>query len=121
MKIMTEGNPCATTVGIDLAKSVFSMHEIDEQGKAAMRRTVSHGKVMEVMAGVGPVTATAIVRNGGPRHRVQETGGNLPPGWGWCHGNTRLAARPGWDEITKQGDVYLCTLLIHGTRACWRG
>ena len=43
-----------TTVGIDLAKSIFSMHGIDEHGKAVMRRTVSRGKVMEVMAGIGP-------------------------------------------------------------------
>ncbi len=43
-----------TTVGIDLAKSIFSMHGIDEHGKAVLRRTVSRGKVMEVMAGIGP-------------------------------------------------------------------
>ena len=43
-----------TTVGIDLAKSVFSMHGIDEHGKAVLRRTVSRGKVMEVMAGIAP-------------------------------------------------------------------
>ncbi len=34
-----------TTVGIDLAKNIFSMHGIDEHGKAVLRRTVSRGKV----------------------------------------------------------------------------
>lgn len=29
-----------TTVGIDLAKNIFSMHGIDEHGKPVMRRTV---------------------------------------------------------------------------------
>ena len=43
-----------TTVGIDLAKNVFSMHGIDEHGKTVLKRTVSRGKVMEVMAGIGP-------------------------------------------------------------------
>ncbi len=41
------------TVGIDLAKNIFSMHGIDEHGKAALRRTVSRGKLMETMAGIG--------------------------------------------------------------------
>lgn len=42
-----------TTVGIDLAKNVFSVHGIDEHGKAVLKRTVSRGKVMEVMANIG--------------------------------------------------------------------
>ena len=43
-----------TTVGIDLAKNVFSVHGIDEHGKAVLKRTISRGKVMEMMAGIGP-------------------------------------------------------------------
>lgn len=39
-----------TTVGIDLAKNVFSVHGIDEHGKAVLKRTISRGKVMEMMA-----------------------------------------------------------------------
>ena len=54
MKIMTEGNPSGTTVGIDLAKSLFIMHGIDEHAKAVLRRTVSRGKLMETIAGIGP-------------------------------------------------------------------
>ena len=42
------------SVGIDLAKNVFSMHGIDEHGKTVMKRTVSRNKVMEVMVGIGP-------------------------------------------------------------------
>jgi transposase len=40
-----------TTVGIDLAKNVFSVHGIDEHGKAVLKRTVNRGRVMEIMAG----------------------------------------------------------------------
>ena len=43
-----------TTVGIDLAKNLFSMHGIDGHGKAELKRTVSRGKVMAVMAGIPP-------------------------------------------------------------------
>jgi len=43
-----------TTVGIDLAKNVFSVHGIDEHGKAVLKRTVSRSRVMEIMAGIGP-------------------------------------------------------------------
>ena len=43
-----------TTVGIDLAKNVFSLHGIDEHGKAVLKRTVSRARVLETMAGIGP-------------------------------------------------------------------
>lgn len=38
---MTEGNPCGTAVGLDLAKNILSMHGIDQHGKAVMKRTIS--------------------------------------------------------------------------------
>ncbi|MGH8035211.1 MAG: IS110 family transposase, partial [Lysobacterales bacterium] len=46
MKIMT--------VGIDLAKNVFSMHGIDEQGKVALQHTVRRDPLMEVIATLPP-------------------------------------------------------------------
>jgi len=39
-----------TTVGIDLAKNVFSVHGVDERGKTVLKRTVSRGKLLEFMA-----------------------------------------------------------------------
>lgn len=62
-----------TTVGIDLAKSVFSMHGIDEHGKAALKRTVSRGKVMEVMAGIGPCLV-GVEACSGAHHWARELG-----------------------------------------------
>jgi len=62
-----------TTVGIDLAKSVFSMHGIDEHGKAVLRRTVSRGKVMEVMAGIGPCLV-GVEACSGAHHWARELG-----------------------------------------------
>jgi transposase len=62
-----------TTVGIDLAKSVFSMHGIDEHGKAVLRRTVGRGKVMEVMAGIAPC-GVGVEACSGAHHRARELG-----------------------------------------------
>ena len=39
-----------TTVGIDLAKQVFSVHAVDGQGKVILRRTVRREKLSELVA-----------------------------------------------------------------------
>ena len=44
----------------------------------------------------------------------------LLPGWGSPLGSTRVAARSGSGQITRQGDGYLRTLLVHGARAYLR-
>jgi transposase len=62
-----------TTVGIDLAKNIFSMHGIDEHGKAVLRRTVSRGKVLEVMAGIGPCLV-GLEACSGAHHWARELG-----------------------------------------------
>lgn len=39
-----------TSVGIDLAKNVLSVHGVDAHGKVGLRKTVSRGKLIELMA-----------------------------------------------------------------------
>ena len=39
-----------TTVGIDLAKNVFSLHGIDANGAVVLRKTVSRARLIEVVA-----------------------------------------------------------------------
>ncbi len=39
-----------TTVGLDLAKSVFTVHGVDEHGNTVLRKTVRRAKVLEVFA-----------------------------------------------------------------------
>ena len=36
-----------TTVGIDLAKNVFSLHGVDANGAVVLRKTVSRARLME--------------------------------------------------------------------------
>jgi transposase len=43
-----------TTVGLDLAKQVFSVHGVDEHGKAVLKKRVSRGKVLEFFAQLPP-------------------------------------------------------------------
>jgi len=43
-----------TTVGIDLAKAVFSLHGVDGAGRAVLRRTVRRDQLVEVVAGLSP-------------------------------------------------------------------
>ncbi len=43
-----------TTVGIDLAKYVFSVHGVDIHGKVVIRKTVSRGKLLECFANLPP-------------------------------------------------------------------
>jgi transposase len=44
----------ATTVGIDLAKNVFSVHGVDAHGKVVLKKTVSRGKLLELFANLSP-------------------------------------------------------------------
>ena len=43
-----------TTVGIDLAKSVFSVHAIDEEGQVVLRKSITRARLMS-LAGQWPV------------------------------------------------------------------
>ena len=43
-----------TTVGIDLAKSVFTVHGVDAAGRTVLRKTVRRERLMELMAALPP-------------------------------------------------------------------
>ena len=43
-----------TTVGVDLAKSVFTVHGVDRVGRTVLRKTVRREKLMELSAGLPP-------------------------------------------------------------------
>ena len=43
-----------TTVGVDLAKSVFSVHGVDAAGHTVLRKTVRREKLMELIAALPP-------------------------------------------------------------------
>ena len=43
-----------TTVGIDLAKNVFSLHGVDAEGAVVLRRSVNRAKLLELIAQLSP-------------------------------------------------------------------
>ncbi len=42
------------TIGIDLAKNVFSIHGVDAYGKCVLRKTVKRNRLLEVFANLPP-------------------------------------------------------------------
>jgi len=43
-----------TTLGVDLAKSVFQLHGIDESGKVVLRKKVRRGALLDVLSSLAP-------------------------------------------------------------------
>ena len=43
-----------TTVGIDLAKNILSVHGVDAGGKAVLRKSLARSKLIELMAQLPP-------------------------------------------------------------------
>lgn len=47
-------NRAITVIGLDLAKSIFQVHGIDEEGGVVLRRKLSRAKVLDFFAKLGP-------------------------------------------------------------------
>lgn len=43
-----------TTIGIDLAKNVFSLHGVDAQGKVRLKKAASRSKLLECFVNMPP-------------------------------------------------------------------
>lgn len=56
-----------TTVGMDLAKSVFTVHGVDEHGKTALRKTVRRAKRLERFAQM-PSCVVGMEASSGAQH-----------------------------------------------------
>src|SRR5260221_12301016 len=66
-----------TTVGIDLAKAVFSLHGVDRTGRMVLRRTVRREQLVKVVAGISPGLIGIEACSGGHEwgRRVSKVGG----------------------------------------------
>lgn len=60
-----------TTVGLDLAKSVFTLHGTDEHGNSVRRRTVRRPKLLELFAQL-PGCLVGMEACSGAQHWVRE-------------------------------------------------
>lgn len=111
----------------DLARELFSgLHtrllELDEQvadyDQRLQRLAVAMEPARRLMAvgGIGPITATALVASLGDA-RVFRNGRQLAAWLGLVPRQHSSGERARHGRITKRGDRYLRTLLIHGARA----
>ena len=62
-------------------------------------------------------TASALVAIDRRRARTSTTAGSSRLGWAWCRDSTPAAASRTLLGMSKRGDAYLRTLLIHGARS----
>ncbi len=60
-----------TTVGLDLAKSVFTLHGVDERGNMVLRKTVRRAKLLELFAQL-PACVVGMEACSGAQHWARE-------------------------------------------------
>lgn len=111
--------PLGRSVGMELQARVLEVEERiaghDRQIAHVARQNEAAKRFMPG-EGVGPMTATAVVAPGGdakafsPGRQFAAWGGLVPK-----HCST--GGKPLLGRITKRGNVYLRTLLLHGARA----
>jgi len=64
-----------TTVGIDVAKNVFSLHGFDAEGAVVLRRSVKRAKLLEPIAQLSPCLIGGPDLNSLPSRRRGRSGG----------------------------------------------
>ena len=112
----------ARDVFVDLADR---LRALDERIASYDRRVAQLARHMEPVQrllqvpGVGPVTATALVATVGDA-RAFKNGRQFAAWLGMVPRQHSSGGTRRLDRITKRGDVYLRTLLIHGARAVMR-
>jgi transposase len=60
-----------TTIGLDIAKSVFQVHGVDERGRAVLRKRLARAKVLEFFAKLPPCVI-GLEACGGAHHWARE-------------------------------------------------
>lgn len=78
-----------------------------------------HSRTLEAIAGIGPLTASAYVTSLGDPRSFKNA--RQVPAWlGMVPRHEGTGGKVAMGRISKRGDVYLRTLLIHGARAVIR-
>lgn len=60
-----------TTLGIDIAKSVFALHGVDDRGRTVLQKTVTRTRLLETIATLSPCTI-GMEACGGAHHWARE-------------------------------------------------
>lgn len=89
---------------------------LDNGLNANMARRDEQAKRLMAIPGIGPQTATAILSSA-PDPRQFQSGRHFAARLGLVPRQYSTGSKPRLGRITKRGDKYLRTLLIHGARA----
>jgi transposase len=111
----------------DLAREVFAEHyarlrDIDKRIEGYDRRIVQMARSCEraqrimQISGIGPITATAIIASVGDASTF-ENGRQFAAWLGLTPRQRSSGGKHRLGRISKRGDVYLRTLMIHGSRS----
>ncbi|CAD6563413.1 IS110 family transposase [Paraburkholderia sabiae] len=101
-----------------LAELDKQVEELEVQIRSA-HRTNEMSRKLEKIPGIGPITASALVATIGDA-RDFTNGRQLAAWMGLVPGQSSSGGKTMLLGISKRGDVYLRTLLIHGARAALR-
>ena len=89
--------------------------ELERQIKLWHREN-EHSRKLEEIAGIGPITASAFVASVGDAKSFKNA--RQVPAWlGMVPRHEGTGGRTALGKISKRGDVYLRTMLIHGARS----
>lgn len=92
----------------ELEQQITQWHKKDERSRK-----------LEKVPGIGPITASALVATIGNAHGFHN-GRQLAAWLGLVPRQHATGGKTRWHGISKRGDVYLWTLLIHGARSVLR-
>jgi transposase len=116
-----------TTIAVDLAKSVFQLSVADGDWRVQSRHRLSRAQVVRffsepqpcdvvIIPGIGLLTATALIAAVGDVSRFPSAR-HFASWLGLTPRESSSGTRRRLGGISKQGDRYLRTLLIHGGRS----
>lgn len=106
-------------VGLDITKNIFQGHCVDRHDDRRMREWVKEDqtvKAISTIPGVGLLTATAAVVMMGDA-KAFRSGREFAAWAGLVPKQTGSGGKVSLHGISKRGDTYLRTLMIHGARS----
>jgi transposase len=105
-----------TTIGLDIAKSVFQVHGADAAGGVKRAKTDATARRLMTIPGVGPVTAVAITAIA-PGPEAFRCGRDFAAWLGLTPLQRSTGGKQKLGQISKMGDRTLRRLLIIGASA----
>jgi transposase len=108
-----------STIGLDIAKSVFQVHGVDATGQVVVRRQLKRRKRLDEVPGIGPALATALVASVADP-KAFRSGRDFSAWIGLVPKQNSSGGKDKLGNISKRGDRYLRSLFTTGALAVIR-